>query len=354
MPITLPIKGVSYDFIGWKDDHKSFYALDETRRKTVVEPQLPFLKNARWRDNFHFPKTPPTKIEKARLIPPPCRPTKESADLSRAGEDFTELLVGSWERLYGEVLYPVPEDDVQLSRRLDAFLAVQREALEEELSRLEERTDSEEDKQSQKRLILQAYHGGGPHALHLVGSLNVDLELVKSKNVASIRDKLLHEKWAKREGFDLVLMQSEKSRFLELAKASMVRGDVNSKLCRQDWISALSFASPDQMALLASVKWVLEFAGEQRFYLAGVELRQELTPKEVEGFAVLLSEQNGNAALTRKSEAMAATDDRERPIICNLLRKSGSVWKVVFEGGAEFHIQDTLGANSLLKYSRKI
>ena len=290
------IDGLPFAFIGWKDDHRSFYALDGAK-ELVIEPELPCVRLARWRESFCFPSRSPIEIVSARLIPPPCRATNKSRDeITRTEES---RWYGCWEDIYGEALCPLPEDEEELQKRLETLLVVKRAEMTSKLTRLSKSSLDRRDRLRRRQLIRREYCNCGPFVHVKGGMLFITLAMVKATNVVGIRNQVLHERWARKNGVDLEQMDQEKHRFLQFARQHLESQELDAKTGMLRGKDKLSLGQGGELALLASVRKVMRLFDGQRFYLQGLHIRPLQTAEEMSGFRILRDGIGGGSPPTR-------------------------------------------------------
>lgn len=146
-----------FDFVGWNSGRSASAFLDSTAlvcdeagHRRALQLRLPFLKPASYQRD-PFPKHAPMRIEKFRLRPPPCRPSKGEAEdlmafaqggwraVKYAGGHFTSP--DAWEVICGEVLNPTPGDDRELRKRMEKQKEAHRREYESRKQELAGRTD---------------------------------------------------------------------------------------------------------------------------------------------------------------------------------------------------------------------
>jgi hypothetical protein len=299
----------NFDFIGWNSGRvasafldSAAFVLDEKGQRKILQLRLPFLKPATYQRD-PFPPHPPTRIEKFRLRPPPCRPSKgEAEDLlafAQGGWPAVKYACGHftspepWEVVYGEVLNPTPEDDPELSTRMEKQKEAHRREYESRKQGLAGRTD--EAAAGEAATLEEIYNAplrrlrkDGPL---VAGYLNVSLNLVKQGG--ALLNQYLHEWWARRNGFDLRDMSQDAKTLLrqwrelttEIVESRPTQGGGTITTKLQNWAGW----HDKEQELLALVAYRIHFADGRRFWLSGCKVRDLQTPEEAREFGELLA-----------------------------------------------------------------
>ena len=289
----------AYQFVGWRTDRMAIFLLDERQRRQVVQLHLPCPPEGHYKRS-PFPESAAVAIKPARLLPPPCRAT-EAAALA-VGADLATEAFFPWETVYGEALWPKPEDDAALLERLERFKTAARADYETRRAELETRTEADVkatvlgkdsaqvlsaekclDYIAQEQRALEANYTAPLLPGHrFCGCLNWTLEMVKNGE-AGIRDPYLQEQWARQHGFDLRRMSEEKDRFVHFLHEFTV--NVNEDIIDITHHTryrrpGLRLWSSDEQLVCATVRYAIHFANGPRRWLTGYELRAPLDASE--------------------------------------------------------------------------
>lgn len=321
-----------WSFVQWKNkiEHQvceEFFARDGQDRLIVLKPLLPLLPAGHWTAP-PFPESNPCLIEPFRLVAPPCRATEaetralkefRNADESRGCVDLTHKqarficfarerfgVVGSvtvpelWELIYGEALAPKSEDDGPLQARLDAALSGWRQEHESRSQEIDALTEADVQRRiygenatervskeqvakhiQDQRTALDIEFTKPKNRDRFGGCLHTTLADVKADSTGGIRDDYLRQKWAVEQGFDLSAMAREATEFLQWLERRYANLKVNVMNAPPGTFHYdFRLSSAEQLAVLASVRYVLHFTTGERVYIAGLAVRDKLREEE--------------------------------------------------------------------------
>jgi hypothetical protein len=313
----------NWTFLRWKNRDENpacdeFFVRDSEGRFLVVKAELPLLPDGHWTEP-PFPETAPCRIEPFRLIPPPCRATKAEAEAlakfayaeeSRGCVGFADKqarfmamsmeqssitsVTGPelWELIYGQALWPGPRDEAPLQAALGAALSQLRQEYESRLREVEQITEADVQRciygknsdqrvtkeqvakviQDERRAIEIKFTD--PKTEDFGGCLHTTLADVKLDNALGLRDECLHQQWAKKHHFNLRAMGRERIEFLKWLR----RRYVNSK--DSDGYFHYGLHSGQELAVLASVHYVMHFITGERVYVRCLLPRKHLREEE--------------------------------------------------------------------------
>ncbi|MEY2407503.1 MAG: hypothetical protein QOF48_173 [Verrucomicrobiota bacterium] len=293
----------TFNFVGWNAGRaagrfldSTAFVLDDKGRHLALQLRLPFLKPAFYQRD-PFPPHAPTRIERFRLLPPPCRRSQAEADdflafvkggragVKFAGGHFTPPAV--WEAIYGGILFPTPKDEPELEATMKHWLEAQGHEYKQRKAGLANLEGKERD--DEERTIEEVYN---MPRLGCAGLLHTTLALVKSSNAGGIRDYVLQQRWAKEHRLDLRDMAQDKEallrRWRELTEVGVdVRPTKHGTLSRriQNWDGW----HDKEQELLALVTYRIHFADSRRYWLSGCQLRDLQTVEEKRELDELLS-----------------------------------------------------------------
>jgi hypothetical protein len=291
---------LEFEFIGLRNDRNAFFLLTPTNERRCLLPYFPVPRGARLHRD-PIPESAPVEIRPTRLMPPSCRANAAEATESATPNATSDL--SPWENQYGEVLWPEVEDDGPLRERLNQFKATKAQEYTTKKAQFAAMTEPqarrllggdnsrplmpdqfEEFRQKQRAELDKLYVSEAPSDIRLGGGyLNWTLEMVKAKNLGGLRDDYLHQKWARKHGFDLSAMKREKARFLEFVQRNIHNVTECDILTKQESAGLLLFTEEEE-ELCALVRYVLTFADGTRVWLARFELRPLLNARENQEF----------------------------------------------------------------------
>lgn len=305
--------------IGWKTPKENFcrecfYALDQAGKPLVITLRLPLPKSYTGGQGGvalscePFTEAVCVEIAPCRLLPPPCYRSHDEYKRQLYAEPVFE----PWKPIYRKNHQPSklilePSDDKALQKELDSWLKKARAAYEherglwlKEIQRLETqplgklRLASEEARKkhlAEAQGQLATVESETPIEYGCCkGNLKLTLDRVKS-NGHGIRDRWLQTKWAQETGEDLLAMHRERRAFYRWLREhtgtnSYVLNKGHNEVIPPDFGERFE-DRPEFMEACAHVCYRARFADGKTVYLAGCELREELTVPELDEVAKL-------------------------------------------------------------------
>ncbi len=310
-----------FEMRGWSSEKGQVFVVDANKRRQVIRFVLPgLLARGGAGIGVTFPRAAPTRITETCLLPPPCRATEKEAECLRAAAAVLRSPYGhtkssssskdpNWELVWlrhrDTVLLPEPGDYEALIQQLVVFKAKQRETYEACRQELEE--------WGTKTIGQMIINGGGryyrklrnckpaamPKQIKMLlgrletiytrplrefdgrlhgGSLNWTLDVARHE--ALVRNPVLEARWAASHNFDLVEMKSDKEAFLKWYRAHCPAPAHRAVAGFLALIPPAVWAHSADTAICAEVRFVADFLGGSRLWLAECPAREPLLTAE--------------------------------------------------------------------------
>ncbi len=312
-----------FQCLGWKSPKTGgrrlqFYARDQSGSPIVftLTPVLPKYFDPQIKAAFTaepFPEAVCVEISPWRLLAPPCFESETDFLKQRHCLDAFDPWRGAYISTHNEYLVLEPRHDEKLDRRRLVFLDVIRERYEEEkrerlaflenlksasLESLGLGSDSDrlaaiKEEEEQMAILESEYPIDG---VPCKGNLRLTLDQVQ-QGVHGIRDAVLHEEWARKNGWDLRDMRRDRICFRKWLEAKT--GFPTEVLNARFPVAAFGLSRPDFgrdhdrnpqfLQACAKVRFRARFANNAAsvVYLADCELREEPTAVELSEIAVM-------------------------------------------------------------------
>lgn len=263
-------------FVSWNTAHSVCFIYDEQHVRRAINLSLPSLFNLRFHEN-PFPNSPPEEILRTALHLPPCLASKKEADALRTkgtGENAVASQFFPWQLVTRHVMHLEPKDDKALTRLLRKALARRRsehKAREREIAAL-----PPEQAEAECRILKGEFSAKGPDG-SLISEFDVTLDMVK-QGWGGLRDRLLHDEWARLVGLNL-------DRVVEDARAFRRWIEKRGAIVREnsDVSPGLVFETEWEV-LEAAVRYEIRFIDGTRCWLDAIEERPLADAAEVADF----------------------------------------------------------------------
>lgn len=283
--VTIELKrgesGERLDYIGWKDNRRAFYARPHNGKPRVIllTPALP--RGAIWTDE-PFPECAPVKIVPCTLLPPLMRESESKGKTVIPFDDWEDVNG----KTHGITLNLTSDDDKTLRERLAKYKKSARSDYRRYKNAAEEITDPAE--QARTVEAIEREYNGPLHTfegLECAGKLNMTLSMVK-RGCEGIRDALLLEWWAKKQGVDLEAMRPNRAKFWEwIVTHAEVSKNIYDSSMKELYRShvPLDFCGdrdPQFLAACAGIRFRIEFQNGAAAFLTECDSRTELRAEE--------------------------------------------------------------------------
>lgn len=197
-------------FVGCSRDFTAGFIRDEEGARRVVRLRLPHRYDIRFRQNpIAEANSPLLAITRTALHLPPCFATKEAAAITRTEgslENFVVLASAPWKIISRHTSYLEPKDNRKLKQLLGREKARLRKLYDQHKQELAALPPDHE-----KRSALKAAFTAiqpGPAGQGYISVFDVTLDMVR-EGWGGLREKLLHDEWAKHHGLDLQRLQAD-------------------------------------------------------------------------------------------------------------------------------------------------